>query len=148
MFDRAEHSIASTGIPSGEQHPPWQEGGRTYGPETPGAYDRSLKVHAEGRPGGGLWDHDIGGGGEVINPPHLYAPTGERRLSTMSRRSSEYVSQVRPRLDPTTLSPSELRVWSDLEQGHAIGWIASHRGMRRDSVKRIMDKLKAGGLGR
>lgn len=141
-------TIQSTGIPSGEQHPPWQEGATAYGPETPGAYARAIRTFGESVAGGGFWDHERGGGGEVLVPAHLYAPTGERRrLSTVSRRSAQFVERVRPRLDATQLSPSEIRVWQDLEQGHAVEWIASHRGMRRDSVKRIMDKLRAGGLG-
>lgn len=132
----------------GEHHPPWIDGGVTYGPETPGAYTRSLKVHAEGRAGGGLWDHEVGGGGEVTATVHLYATHDERgrRVTTVSRRSVEYVAAVRPRLDPDTLSPTELRVWADLVAGHAVEWIAGHRGMRRSTVKRIMDKLRAGGL--
>ena len=142
-----EHAISSTGIPSGEQHPPWQDGERRYGPDTPGAYDRSLKTHAEGRAGGGLWDHEVGGGGEVVVVEHLYAPVGERkRVSTISKESARFVAKVRQRLDVSMLSPSELRVWGDLEQGHSVEWIARHRGLRRESVERIKVKLAAGGM--
>lgn len=133
------------GTPTGEHHPPWQDGGTKYGPATPGGYTRTIRVHSEGRAGGGLWDHEVGGGGESLVTQYQPLTEDGMKLSTVSRRSAEYVRSV-PKLDPARLTPSELKVWGDLQAGHAVEWIAGHRQMRRTTVTRIMDRLKAGGL--
>lgn len=53
--------IGSTGIPSGEEHPPWTDSGRTYGPANPTTYEKDRRMHEETQEGGGLWNPELAG---------------------------------------------------------------------------------------
>lgn len=131
-----------THAPDGNEHPPWNDSGRTYGPSTPGGYTAAIRDHRQSIAGGGLWDPSVGGGGERL--ARLYdEERGPRRLSTVSGRAQRAAKAA----DPRTMTPIERQVYEAALQGHAPDWIAPRLHVRRSHIERLFRRWGLGARG-
>lgn len=98
MLDR-ERSISSTGIPDGDQHPPWKHEGVTYGPANPTTYDKDRMNHEETLEGGGLWNREQTG--EHVVQAHERDETGRPPLGHRVTERVKHQAGFSPRHEET-----------------------------------------------
>lgn len=114
MFDEGR-TISSTGIPSGDEHPPWKHQGKTYGPANPTTYDKDQQMHEETLEGGGLWDPDKAGEAR----PVVSSDRDENGLAPLGQRIRERVLREQgysPRHEETKANLTKLKL-----QAEAVG---------------------------
>lgn len=141
MLDR-ERSISSTGIPDGDEHPPWVDGGEKYGPANPTTYVKDIKAHMERD----YWDHEAAG---QPAPPHAHERDAEgkvplgRRVDERKKREQGFSyshEETKTRIRALLYDVEKM----GLEVGRIVEsmqWMALDEALRRPSLRKTAEAM-------